>query len=112
MFEPLVGASPLSQVWFVLDYLQLQFGDCHHATILNPPIFRFPNSTELTRKENGFCDALVSNIGQSLTDANLVDGVALTFYFENGTQLIVPILKGSANNPEAAEIGSWIVFNT
>ena len=36
MFEPLEGCEPMSQVWFVHDYIQLQFQE-RTVTILNKP---------------------------------------------------------------------------
>ena len=48
MIEELMGCEPLSQVWFVHDYIQLQFQD-RTLTILNEPRLHLPSGEVLAR---------------------------------------------------------------
>ena len=73
MIEQLENSDPLSQVWFVHDYIQLQFQD-RTVTVLNTPKLKLPSGSVLERNDEGFCDNLVSQIEQSIQDAQLREG--------------------------------------
>ena len=111
MIEELEGCEPLSQVWFVHDYIQLQFQD-RTVSVINEPQLKLPSGGVLYRNSAGFCDALVGQIGQSVKDATLREKEVFTLTFENGAMLIVPLTPEAANGPEAIELpGVSIVFN-
>jgi hypothetical protein len=75
----------LLQVVFIHDYLQLVFQDACFS-IYNPAELRQGDSL-LSRGEPGFCDILVSLIGQPLTSASSSPSLSLTF--QGGTVLVV-----------------------
>jgi len=110
MIEPLQGCGPLSQVWFVHDYIQLQFQD-RTVSIFNTPQLHDPVRGIFSRESEGFCDLLVAQINQGLSDAILVEDTMFTLVFENQVRLVIPITAEAAHGPEAVEVGIWIVFN-
>ncbi|WP_293394903.1 hypothetical protein [Nevskia sp.] len=110
MIEQLQGYEPLSQVWFVHDYIQLQFQD-RTVSIFNTPQIHDPERGILYRDSEGFCDLLVAQINQRLSDAVLVEETVFTLVFENHVKLVIPITAEAAHGPEAVEVGTWIVFN-
>jgi len=111
MIEQLRDCEPLSQVWFVHDYIQLQFQD-HTITILNEPRLRLSSGEILARGDGGFCDHLVLQIGERIQDVLLEERNHFTLEFESGVALIVPLNREAARGPEALELpGAWIIFN-
>ena len=112
MIEQLENSEPLSQVWFVHDYIQLQFQD-RTVSILNEPSLRLPSGQVIGRSSVGFCDQLVAQIDQPIHDAKLVEGECFTIQFGSGVELVVPLTGDAAKGPEALELpGAYIVFNT
>ena len=108
----LKNCEPLSQVWFVHDYIQLQFQD-QTVTIMNTPELKLPSGVTLGRNDVCFCDTLVSQIEQSIQDTKLFNGQQFTIKFESGIELVVPLTAEAANGPEALKLpGGCIVFNT
>lgn len=111
MIEQLIGCEPLSQVWFVHDYIQLQFQD-RTITILNEPRLRLPSGELLARGDSGFCDHLVLQIGERIQDALLEEQAHFTLEFQSGVALVVPLTREAARGPEALELpGAWVIFN-
>lgn len=112
MIEELENLEPLSQVWFVFDYIQLQF-EKQTISILNTPRLKLMSGAMLERNSAGFCDNLVSQIGQSIQNAQLQEGHQFTIMFSSGVELIVPLSTDAVNGPEAIELPrGYIVFNT
>jgi hypothetical protein len=112
MIEQLENSAPLSQVWFVHDYIQLQFQE-RSVTVMNTPKLRLSSGVILERKDEGFCDCLVSQIEQSIQDSQLRDNEEFLIRFASGVELIIPLTEEAANGPEAVELpGAVIVFNT
>ena len=110
MIEPLENCEPLSQVWFVHDYIQLQFQD-KTVTVINEPQLKLPSGEAISRKDIGFCDHLVGLIGLQLDDSQFKEHNFLSLKFSNMAELIIPLTKEAAKGPEAVEIGAWIIFN-
>lgn len=99
MRPDILPMEPLSQVVFIHDYLQLVFqGACfsiYNATELKH------GSSSLLQGQPGFCDGLVSLIGQPLISASANPSLSLTF--QNGTILVV---GQSGPGPEAWQYDS------
>ena len=91
--------EPLSQVVFIHDYLQLVF---QHAcfSIYNASELR-QGSSSVLQGQPGFCDKLVSLLGQHLISASAYPLLSLTF--QNGTTLVV---AQSGQGPEAWQYSS------
>ena len=100
----------LSQVWFVHDYIQLQFQD-KTVTVLNVPTLTIPDGRSIHRSDIGFCDALVALIDQPLVSVSEDEEVAITLRFGDGTCLAIPLHGKDAKGPEAMEVGPYIFFN-
>ena len=111
MIEPLEHCEPLSQVWFVHDYIQLRFQD-RTVTVLNEPKLKLPSGRIMERSSKGFCDRLVALINQPLAESTLIEKEHFSLTFANGAEFIVPLSEDAIRGPEAVEIGTWIVFNT
>lgn len=111
MIEPLENCEPLSQVWFVHDYIQLKFQD-RTVTVLNVPKLKLPSGRIMERSSEGFCDKLVELIEQPLDESTLLEEKYFSLTFANGAEFIVPLSEDAIRGPEAVEIGAWIVFNT
>lgn len=111
MIEELMDYEPLSQVWFVHDYIQLQFQD-RTLTILNEPRLHLPSGEALARCDSGFCDNLVLQIGESIEGTVLEEQSHFTLQFSSGVALNVPLTRDAARCAEALELpGAWIIFN-
>jgi len=96
----ILPTEPLSQVVFIHDYLQLVFqGACF--SIYNAAELRQGNNS-LSQGKPGFCDGLVSLIGQPLTSASASPSLLLTF--QSGTVLVV---AKSGQGPEAWQYNSF-----
>jgi hypothetical protein len=94
MHSNILPAEPLSEVVFIHDYLQLVFQDTCFS-IYNAAELR-QSSCSLSQGQPGFCDGLVSLIGQPLTTASASPSLSLTF--QNGAVLVV---AQSGQGPEA-----------
>ena len=101
LFPPpdLRPSEPLSQVVFVHDYLQLVF---------QSQCFSIYNLAQVTRGEViinqgtlGFCDALVSLIGNRVLHARHCESHKLMLEFENGDKFFVPTGADHVRGPEA-----------
>lgn len=105
--------EPLSQVWFVHDYIQLQFQE-QTISIYNTPELILADGTKLNRNSEGFCDALVAQIEQPVEELGLSEGVVFGIRFSSGVVFVVPLNDQAAiNGPEALELpGAQVVFNT
>lgn len=112
MIAQLENTAPLSQVWFVHDYIQLKFQD-RTVTVLNTPKLRLSSGMVLNRSDDGFCDNLVSQIGQPIDEARLIEEELFFIRFASGVELMVPLNDEAVNGPEALELpGAYVVFNT
>jgi hypothetical protein len=90
--------DPLTQVVFVHDYVQLLFQDCRFSCFFWPTL-RI-GETVLSRGTAGYCDTLVSLIGQSVHSAD-ADGACLSLRFGNGALMQVPSFDPDSDLPEA-----------
>lgn len=93
--------EPLSQVVFVHDYLQLVFQD--HAFTLYNIATCSTDSGDFRQGQPGFCDALVSLIGQAARAQTLPDKLLLRF--SSGAVVSVPVSGLDARGPEAWQFG-------
>lgn len=94
MRPDLLPTAPLSQVIFIHDYLQLLFGDVSFS-IYNPSKLTL-NGVGVLFRHAGFCDSLVSLLGQPLKSVSAEP--TLTLSFQNGAVLVV---AKSGFGPEA-----------
>ena len=112
MMNQLDCGEPLSQVCFVHDYIQLHFQE-QRVTVFNTPKLSLPSGATIDQADVGFCDKLVSQIGQSIQEAGLFEGLHFIIRFGSGVEFIVQLTSEAANSPEALELpGAYIVFNT
>lgn len=101
MVPNLKPAEPLSQVVFIHDYLQLVFQD-EGFNIYNLAELEL-RGVKVTQGQPGFCDAVVSLIGQRVTAASHSDAYALRLSFEEGAQFVVRSDEAAITGPEAFE---------
>lgn len=115
MFEELKNWEMLSQVWFVHDYVQLQFHDDHTINIYNPFVVE-SSGNSYAQGEFGYADTLVGAIGSTISNINYKQFAQLQLSFSCGTILKIHLSKGLVNFPEAFELGlsngQHIEFNT
>lgn len=93
--------EPLSQVVFVHDYLQLIFQDC--AFTLYNLATCSTGSGDFRQGQSGFCDALVSLLGQTARVEALSDKLLL--HFSSGATVSIPISGPDTRGPEAWQFG-------
>ncbi len=105
--------EPLSQIWFVHDYIQLRFQE-QIISVYNTPELFLADGTKLDRESKGFCDILVAQIEQPIEKIDLTEGLLFAIRFTSGVIFCVPLNDEAAiNGPEALELpGAQIVFNT
>jgi len=101
MVPNLKPSEPLSQVVFIHDYLQLIFQDegfniCNLAEVER-------RGVKVAQGHPGFCDAVVSLIGQRVVAASHSDTFALKLSFEEGAQFVVRSDDAAIAGPEAFE---------
>ena len=99
MFEEVQGRD-LATVTFVRDYVQLGFDGPSFTLVVDPVVKS--GGHEFRRKDNGFCDALVSLINKRLLRCELEENVSMRLLFDSGESLMVPLgdeVRGT--NPEA-----------
>ncbi len=89
----------LSSVWFVWDYVQLRF-DEPPVNVYAMPAIQLADGGSLRPGDLGYADALVGQIGATLTESDELLDLGLILKFDNGVQLAVPL--GEAPFPEAA----------
>ena len=98
MHPRLLPESPLSQVVFVHDYLQLVFQD-ENFSLYNSVVVRV-GAIEYEQGSTGFADSLISLVGETVIEVDGSEECALLLKFERGAQVMV--LKASgAKCPEA-----------
>lgn len=97
MKPQLVPRSPLSQVVFVHDYLQLVFEDDCFSVFNRCALLISAN--ELVRDAPGFADALVNLIGERVVSCETEP--ALKLRFESGAQFEVRMGDADVAGPEA-----------
>ena len=91
--------EPLSQVVFVEDYLQLVFQD-EGFSIYNLSKIEIEEHS-MSQGSAGFCDALVSLIGQRITNVTSTNENVLSLSFEKAARLLVLSGEIGARGPEA-----------
>jgi len=94
----LLPESPLSQVVFVHDYVQLVFQDVAFS-LYNSVVLRL-GAIEFEQGSTGFADALISLIGVAVVEVGASEDCALMLNFERGAQVQVLKARG-AKGPEA-----------
>jgi len=115
MFDQLKNWEMLSQVWFVHDYVQLQFHDDHTINVYNP--FTIVSKGTLYKQgQFGYADALVNIIGSKIVDVMYQQYNHFSLIFSCGSVLKINLSKGLVDFPEAFELGlsngQHIEFNT
>ena len=101
MVPNLKPSEPLSQVVFIHDYLQLVFED-EGFNIYNLAEVEL-RGVKVSQAQPGFCDAVVSLIGQRVTAASHSDAFALRLSFEEGAEFVVRSDDAAMTGPEAFE---------
>lgn len=101
MVPNLKPSDPLSQVVFIHDYFQLIFQD-EGFSIYNVAEIEH-RGMKVAQGEPGFCDAVVSLIGQRVTAVSRSDGHLLNLSFDEGAQLVVRSDNNAVRGPEAFE---------
>ena len=91
--------EPLTQVVFIHNYLQLVFQDVGFSIYNNAKLVH--NQIASLQGSPGFCDALVSLIGQRVVGVAHAKEFPLTLSFENGAQFMVLSGEFGARGPEA-----------
>ena len=99
MAPKLSPVGPLSQVVFVRDYLQLVFED-EVLSVYNLASLVLHGS-EIHQESTGFCDGLVSLIGQRAVQIELAEQCALSLAFAGGAVLHVLGCESAVRGPEA-----------
>ena len=101
MAPNLKPSEPLSQVVFIHDYLQLIFQD-EGFNIYNLAEIDH-RGVKIAQGQAGFCDAVVSLIGQRIIDVSRSDSHVLKLSFEEGAQFVVRSDDDAVSGPEAFE---------
>ena len=94
----------LSQVWFVLDYVQLEFQDGKGISVYNPFTVEL-NNDRFNQGEFGYADTLVKAIGSTVTDVEYLRGAMFALSFSNGLRFEVDLTPGIRSWAEAFELG-------
>ena len=110
MVPSLKPSEPLSQVVFIHDYLQLVFQDERFNIYNRAEIAR--GGLKIAQGQPGYCDAIVSLIGQRVVEVSQSDSHALALFFEEGIRFAVR-RDDEAIGPEAFEFHGrdqlWVV---
>jgi hypothetical protein len=85
-FDELVTDKQVTAIHFIQDYVQIQVGSDSGISANADISISFAMGVTLTRKEPGFCDALVSTIGLTVTRYHYDDD-ALVLYLSGGRHL-------------------------
>src|SRR5581483_7504355 len=88
MFEELQGRD-LASVTFIRDYIQLSFGNSGFTLVVDPVVKT--NAGEFLRKDDGFCNALVSLINKNLHNCEFEKNISLKLLFASGESIFVPL---------------------
>ena len=115
MFDQLKNWEMLSQVWFVHDYVQLQF-HCGHTINVYNPFTVTSNDVQYKQGQFGYADSLVAMINSRIIGVSYQQHGHLSLIFSCGSAFKINLSKGLVNFPEAFELGldngSHIEFNT
>jgi hypothetical protein len=101
MTPNLKPAEALSQVVFIHDYIQLVFQDEIFSIYNDAQVIR--NRDVFRQGQLGFCDALVSLIGQRIISFTVTGSSKLSLKFENGADFHVLSSDDAVRGPEAFE---------
>ncbi|MBU1832928.1 MAG: hypothetical protein KKF24_09560 [Gammaproteobacteria bacterium] len=104
----------LTQVVFILDYVQLFFGSDIFTFYNDPIITEGRNSKH--RDTPGFCDKLVSFIGLFITEMSVAENGSLTLFLDNKFSIFVPTENLNTEGPEAWQFSEakgqiWVQAN-
>ncbi|HWX56528.1 MAG TPA: hypothetical protein VN176_18240 [Verrucomicrobiae bacterium] len=107
-----IKGRALSSVEFVQDYVHLRF-DGAFLTAYTWPYLTVGVKT-FSWGEGSYKDSLCSQIGIQVRDANIVQGRALSIFFEDGAILTVSLRDSDYRGPEAVQFSSndgavWVV---
>ena len=91
--------EPLTQVVFILDYVQLFFGE-DIFTFYNDPIIT-DGCRSKHRDTVGLCDKLVSLIGSFIIEISVAENGSLTLFLNNKFSIFVPTESSNTSGPEA-----------
>jgi hypothetical protein len=102
-YDEFTRYDPLSQVIFVHDYIRLVF---HPITlsVFTRLTVNFPVGAR-KHGELGFCDALVAQIGQRVTDTSWTPGQEMRFHLANGIALAVSLRPEDGKCAEVMHVG-------
>ena len=103
MLENFQRCEPLSQVWFVLDYVQVRFGECV-LTVKNVMEVEPELGHRLREGQRRFCDALVGLIGSRIMSFELIAGEAFTLRLDRNRAISVLLSRDAVRGPEAFEV--------
>lgn len=95
---------PVYAVEFVMDYVQLHFGESTLSTFTHPSLEI--NGKTLVWGAPGYRDCLCDLIAVPVTEAHVSSGEELKLVFGNGTILTVSLRDKDYRGPEALEFKS------
>ena len=100
-----IEGEQLSGVWFVMDYLQLQFNSSlltlyHWPEVFIPAGLQLPEGS-YAFGDPGYRDALCSEIAENVETTSIEEGVALEISFEDGTIFRSSLREEDYEGPEA-----------
>lgn len=101
--DVLLEGQRVSQVWFVLNYVQLQFDDVLTLTILPVEGMKI-GDPPISHGERGFCDAIVALIGRHVVETHWIKDESCTLVFNDSTPLVISIREPVSANPEALHL--------
>jgi hypothetical protein len=107
----LIEGKKLISICFVLDYIELTFGDLVFTALAEPILFESGNGHSLAQP--GFRDALCAQIGKSVRDTAETSKL-LAITFQDGAKLVIALDSPSHTGPEMATLtgrgtfyGAW-----
>ena len=114
ILDELKNWEMLSQVWFVHDYVQLQFHDGHTINVYNPFVVEV-NGTSYRQGQFGYADSLVGIIGSTIVGVDYLQRSHFRLIFGCGSIFTIDLAERASDNPEAFELclsdGPYIEFN-
>lgn len=112
-FLEMIVGEPLVSITFVMEYLQIQFGNDHHFNFYIWPMV-YQNNELITEQAAGYQDRLCSFIGSDVAGIDVFLDAGLVIRFDSGS-IEVPL--GEVNDDAEPEIieyhgpnGVWNVW--
>jgi len=84
-----LDGEELASVTFIRDYIQLSFDGSTLSFIVDPVIFK--RDIPIRRSETGFCESLLSLIGQKVVRFEVRDQVHIRITFQCGDSVFVSL---------------------